>query len=186
MHSENGVSGIRTITSSRPKKALKWLLIITVSVLLLFFLIVPMYLSSNFGKKFIVGKINTAVGGKVSIKDFSMGWLKGVDLEVPEGSIFGFLGRNGAGKTTTIKLLLGLLKPGAGGCMVKEFDSQAEAISVRRIVGYMAEDQQMYGWMRIGQIVKWVASFYPLPEKSEQEGSWRAPRLFEKWNSEGN
>lgn len=87
--------------------------------------------------------------------------LKGVDLQVPEGSIFGFLGRNGAGKTTTIKLLLGLLKPDAGVCKVNELDSQTEAIAVRRTVGYMAEDQQMYGWMRIEQIVKWVASFYP-------------------------
>jgi ABC-type Mn2+/Zn2+ transport system ATPase subunit len=42
--------------------------------------------------------------------------LRGVDLEVPSGSIFGFLGRNGAGKTTTIKILLGLLKPDAGVC----------------------------------------------------------------------
>ncbi|MHC5062000.1 MAG: ABC transporter ATP-binding protein [Planctomycetota bacterium] len=87
--------------------------------------------------------------------------LKGVDLQVPEGSIFGFLGRNGAGKTTTIKLLLGLLKPEGGSCRIEGIDSQKDSISVRRIVGYMAEDQQMYGWMRIEQIVKWVASFYP-------------------------
>lgn len=87
--------------------------------------------------------------------------LKGVDLQVPQGSIFGFLGRNGAGKTTTIKLLLGLLKPDDGFCRVAGIDSQQDAIAVRRIVGYMAEDQQMYGWMRIEQIVKWVASFYP-------------------------
>jgi len=87
--------------------------------------------------------------------------LKGVDIAVPEGSIFGFLGRNGAGKTTTIKLLLGLLKPDDGSCRIEGIDSQKDTISVRRIVGYMAEDQQMYGWMRIEQIVKWVASFYP-------------------------
>jgi len=87
--------------------------------------------------------------------------LKGVDIAVSEGSIFGFLGRNGAGKTTTIKLLLGLLKPDDGSCRIEGIDSQKDTISVRRIVGYMAEDQQMYGWMRIEQIVKWVASFYP-------------------------
>ena len=87
--------------------------------------------------------------------------LKGVNLRVPAGSIFGFLGRNGAGKTTTIKLLLGLFRPDAGTCRVKELDSQINPIIVRRTVGYMAEDQQMYGWMRIEQIIKWVASFYP-------------------------
>lgn len=87
--------------------------------------------------------------------------LRGVDLEVPTGSIFGFLGLNGAGKTTTIKLLLGLLKPVAGTCQVLGFDAVTDALEVRRSVGYMAEDQQMYGWMRVERIVKWVGSFYP-------------------------
>jgi len=87
--------------------------------------------------------------------------LRGVNLQVPEGSIFGFLGRNGAGKTTTIKLLLGLLKPKNGICRIQGVDTQKDEIAVRRAVGYMAEDQQMYGWMRIEQIVKWVGSFYP-------------------------
>jgi ABC-2 type transport system ATP-binding protein len=86
--------------------------------------------------------------------------LRGVDLEVPRGSIFGFLGRNAAGKTTTIKLLLGLLKPEAGVCIVNGLDSHRRTMAVRRGVGYMAEDQRMFGWMRIEQIVKWVGSFY--------------------------
>ena len=102
----------------------------------------------------------------IEVKDLSFAYgrnnvLKGVSLEVPEGSIFGFLGRNGAGKTTTIKLLLGLLKAQDGSCIIEGIDSQKDAVSVRRIVGYMAEDQQMYGWMRIDQIIKWVAGFYP-------------------------
>jgi ABC-2 type transport system ATP-binding protein len=87
--------------------------------------------------------------------------LKGVNLHVPQGSIFGFLGRNGAGKTTTIKLMLGLLKSQAGACRIGGIDPQTDPIAVRSSVGYMAEDQQMYGWMRIEQIIKWVASFYP-------------------------
>lgn len=86
--------------------------------------------------------------------------LRGVNLYVPEGSIFGFLGRNGTGKTTTIKLLLGLIQPSGGNCRVMGLDTVAQTMAVRRKVGYMAEDQQMYGWMRIEQIVKWVGSFY--------------------------
>jgi ABC-2 type transport system ATP-binding protein len=86
--------------------------------------------------------------------------LKGVDLEVPKGSIFGFLGRNGAGKTTTIKALLGLQKPRAGRCMIGGLDSFKETLEVRRRIGFMAEDQQMYGWMTVSRIIKWVAGFY--------------------------
>ncbi|MCH8216047.1 MAG: ATP-binding cassette domain-containing protein [Planctomycetes bacterium] len=86
--------------------------------------------------------------------------LKGLNLEVPQGAIFGFLGRNGAGKTTTIKTLLGLQRPKAGTCTIDGLDSFADAIEVRARIGYMAEDQQMYGWMRVEQIIKWVAGFY--------------------------
>ena len=87
--------------------------------------------------------------------------LNGVDLDVPKGSIFGFLGRNGAGKTTTIKILLGLLKGTGGRCEVLGMDVRKGVMDIRRRVGYMAEDQRMYGWMRVGQIIKWVSSFYP-------------------------
>ncbi|MCP4608550.1 MAG: ABC transporter ATP-binding protein [Planctomycetes bacterium] len=86
--------------------------------------------------------------------------LKGVDLEVPKGSIFGFLGRNGTGKTTTIKTLLGLQKPHSGRCVIGGLDSFTETLEVRRRIGFMAEDQQMYGWMTISRIIKWVAGFY--------------------------
>ncbi len=87
--------------------------------------------------------------------------LEGVNLEVPKGSIFGFLGRNGSGKTTTIKALLGLQKPQAGRCIVDGLDSITESLEVRKRIGFMAEDQQMYGWMTVSRIIKWVAGFYP-------------------------
>lgn len=87
--------------------------------------------------------------------------LKGLDLEVPTGSIFGFLGRNGTGKTTTIKTLLGLQKPQAGKCTIAGLDCVNDTLEVRRRIGFMAEDQQMYGWMKVGRIIKWVGGFYP-------------------------
>ena len=85
----------------------------------------------------------------------------GVSLHVPAGSIFGFLGLNGTGKTTLIRMMLGLLRPDAGRCNVAGVDPVHDAIEVRRCVGYMAENQTMYGWMRVGKLIKWVARFYP-------------------------
>jgi ABC-2 type transport system ATP-binding protein len=101
----------------------------------------------------------------IEIRDLHFGYgrkevLAGVNLEVPRGTIFGFLGRNGAGKTTTIKALLGLLRPKSGTCRVLGVDPQQDPLAVRRGVGYMAEDQKMYGWMTVDQIIRWVASFY--------------------------
>ena len=87
--------------------------------------------------------------------------LNGVDLTVPPGQTFAFLGRNGQGKTTTIRTLLGLLRPDAGHVRVLGLDPAADPLAIRRRVGYVAEDQQMFGWMRVGQLLTFVAPFYP-------------------------
>ncbi|HCO22663.1 MAG TPA: ABC transporter ATP-binding protein, partial [Gimesia maris] len=72
--------------------------------------------------------------------------LENVSLEIPRGQTLALLGRNGAGKTTLIRMLLGLLKPDAGSIDVDGCDPAREAIELRRRVGYLAEDQTMYGW----------------------------------------
>jgi ABC-2 type transport system ATP-binding protein len=63
--------------------------------------------------------------------------LRGVDLEVGRGEIFGFLGPNGAGKTTTIRCLLDLIRPDGGAARVLGLDPQADAVAVRARVGYL-------------------------------------------------
>jgi ABC-2 type transport system ATP-binding protein len=63
--------------------------------------------------------------------------LRGVDLEVRRGEIFGFLGPNGSGKTTTIRCLLDLIRPSSGFVRVLNLDPQAEPVAVRARVGYL-------------------------------------------------
>jgi ABC-2 type transport system ATP-binding protein len=87
--------------------------------------------------------------------------LRGVNLSVPGGQTFAFLGRNGAGKTTTIRTLLGLVKPDAGVVRVLGLDPAKDALEIRRRVGYVAEDPVMFGWMRVEQLISFVAPFYP-------------------------
>ncbi len=87
--------------------------------------------------------------------------LQGVDLVVPRGAVCGFLGLNGAGKSTTIHILLGLLHPDGGRCRVVGLDPVQQPIDVRRRVGYMAENQTMYGWMRVRELIAWCGRFYP-------------------------
>jgi len=87
--------------------------------------------------------------------------LTGLSLNVERGKTFAFLGRNAAGKTTAIRTLLGLLSHDAGEIRVLGYDPAKQPLEVRARVGYLAEDQQMYGWMRVDEILRFVAPFYP-------------------------
>jgi ABC-2 type transport system ATP-binding protein len=87
--------------------------------------------------------------------------LRGLTLQVARGKTFAFLGRNAAGKSTTIRMLLGLLRRDDGSIRVLGLDPQRDALELRRRVGYLAEDQTMYGWMRVAEILRFVAPFYP-------------------------
>ena len=89
--------------------------------------------------------------------------LRGLDLQVPAGSIFGFLGRNGAGKTTTIKTLMGLLRADNGsahvfGVPVTDADSAA---GIRRRIGFVTEDKELYPYMTVEQIIRFTRPFFP-------------------------
>lgn len=82
--------------------------------------------------------INTAIYTEKLIKSYgSVRALRGVDLEVRKGEIFGFLGPNGAGKTTTIRCLLDLIRPDSGIVRVLGFDPQKNPVEVRARVGYL-------------------------------------------------
>lgn len=83
-----------------------------------------------------------------------------VSFEVPAGQTFAFLGRNAAGKTTTIRTLMGLLTPDAGSINVLGLNPREKPLAVRRRVGYLAEDQHMFGWMTVSQIIRFLAPFY--------------------------
>jgi ABC-2 type transport system ATP-binding protein len=86
--------------------------------------------------------------------------LNGLDLRVPEHSIFGFLGPNGAGKSTTIKLLLGLIRPTAGTGRVFGLDIVQENVSIRKRVGYLAQDPRYYDHMTARETLRLTARFF--------------------------
>ena len=87
--------------------------------------------------------------------------LKDVSFEVAQGETFALLGRNAAGKTTTIRIMLGLLDADAGRIRVAGHDPAVRSIELRRQVGYLAEDQAMYGWMSPIELCRFLKPFYP-------------------------
>jgi ABC-2 type transport system ATP-binding protein len=85
-----------------------------------------------------------------------------VDIAVPEGEVWGFLGPNGSGKTTTIRMLCGLLRPddGQGSCIGYDVLTQAEEI--KRNVGYMTQRFSFWEDLSIRENLEFVARVYEL------------------------
>jgi ABC-2 type transport system ATP-binding protein len=87
--------------------------------------------------------------------------LRGIDLTVQAGQIFGFLGPNGAGKTTTIRILLDLIRPTSGTARVLSLDSQHDSVEVRRRCGYLPGDLRMYEGLLGSAFLDLIDSFRP-------------------------
>jgi ABC-2 type transport system ATP-binding protein len=84
-----------------------------------------------------------------------------LNLKVPRGSVFAFLGRNGSGKTTTIRMLLGLLEPTRGSGSILGYDIGNLPPEARARIGYLTEDHQLYGWMTVRECGDFQSRFYP-------------------------
>lgn len=89
--------------------------------------------------------------------------LDGLDLRVPAGSVFGFLGRNGAGKTTTIKHLLGLIKADGGQARIfgQAVADSSASVSIRRRIGFVTEEKGLYPYMTVDGIIRFTRPFFP-------------------------
>jgi ABC-2 type transport system ATP-binding protein len=72
--------------------------------------------------------------------------LKGLNLKVRQGQIFGFCGPNGAGKTTTLKILVGLVFPDRGSARIAGIDAIANGVDARRLIGYLPESYGLPRW----------------------------------------
>jgi ABC-2 type transport system ATP-binding protein len=91
--------------------------------------------------------------------------VNGVDIEVPKGEVWGFLGPNGSGKTTTIRMLCGLLKPDAGSGTCLGYDVIAEADSIKREVGYMTQRFSFWEDLSIRENLDFVSRIYEIPNR---------------------
>jgi ABC-2 type transport system ATP-binding protein len=87
--------------------------------------------------------------------------VNNVSLYVPPGCVFGLVGENGAGKTTLIKHLLGLLAAQTGQVRVFGLDPVAEPKAVLSRIGYLSEQPDLPGWMRVDELLRYTQAFYP-------------------------
>jgi ABC-2 type transport system ATP-binding protein len=108
----------------------------------------------------------SSAGAAVAITDLSRHFgskvaLDNVSLYVPKGGVFGLVGENGAGKTTLIKHILGLLKAETGTVRVFGLDPVADPEGVLGRIGYLSEQPDLPGWMRVDELIRYTKAFYP-------------------------
>ncbi|MBI1330795.1 MAG: ATP-binding cassette domain-containing protein [Alphaproteobacteria bacterium] len=91
--------------------------------------------------------------------------VDGVDIAIPKGEVWGFLGPNGSGKTTTIRMLCGLLRPDAGEGTCLGFDFRTQSEQIKRETGYMTQRFSFWEDLSIRENLEFVARVYQLPKR---------------------
>jgi ABC-2 type transport system ATP-binding protein len=99
-----------------------------------------------------IGNLTRRFGGKTA--------LNGVTLSFTRGGVYGLVGANGAGKTTLIRHILGLLRAESGSVRVFGLDPVAEPVSVLSRIGYLSEENDLPGWMRVNELLRYSRAFY--------------------------
>ncbi|MFU8890458.1 MAG: ABC transporter ATP-binding protein [Anaerosomatales bacterium] len=91
--------------------------------------------------------------------------LDGVDLIVPEGSVFGFLGPNGAGKTTALRILTGMARPTDGAARIFGHDVVHATNDVRSLIGYLPDVPAYYPWMTAEEYLRFAGRLFGVPRE---------------------
>jgi len=87
--------------------------------------------------------------------------LDAVTLSMPRGAVYGLVGANGAGKTTLIKHILGLLRAQTGSVRVFGLDPVTDPVGVLSRIGYLSEENDLPGWMRVDELIRYSRAFRP-------------------------
>jgi ABC-2 type transport system ATP-binding protein len=87
--------------------------------------------------------------------------LDAVSVSMPRGSVHGLVGANGAGKTTLIKHIMGMLRAQSGSVRVFGLDPVADPVGVLSRIGYLSEENDLPGWMRVAELIRYSKAFYP-------------------------
>ncbi|MBI5906899.1 ABC transporter ATP-binding protein [Candidatus Saccharibacteria bacterium] len=95
--------------------------------------------------------------------------IKDLNLKINPGEVYGFLGPNGAGKSTTIRLLMNFIQPTSGGGKIAGRDIVTESVAIKRQVGYLAGDVELYPKMTGHQFLRYLSELQPPKRASYQQ-----------------
>jgi ABC-2 type transport system ATP-binding protein len=109
--------------------------------------------------------------------------VDGVDLNIREGAIFGFLGHNGAGKTTTLSMLTTLLKPTSGSAEINGIDVVKEFLKVREMIGYLPENVRLYGELTVKENLEFFGKLSGLRHPGDNIKEILEMLTFSEWTN---
>ena len=92
--------------------------------------------------------------------------IEGINLSVPKGTIYGFLGPNGCGKSTTIRVLTGLLSPTSGSVDVLGLAIPKQSEQLRLKIGYMAQKFSLYDDLTVEENLQFIGQIFGMPRKA--------------------
>lgn len=105
--------------------------------------------------------------------------LDNISLTVESGLVYGLVGANGQGKTTLIRHLLGLLRAESGSVRVFGEDPVKQPVKVLQRIGYLSEERELPGWMRIRELMRYTAAYHPNWQQAD------ADELIERFGLDG-
>ena len=95
--------------------------------------------------------------------------LVDLNLQIPAGHVFGYIGHNGAGKTTTIRILAGLLKPSSGKATIAGVSVLSSREEIKQLVGYMPDSFGVYDQMRVWEYLDFFGAAFKIPKKKRRD-----------------
>ncbi len=118
-----------------------------------------------------ISKLSMRYGGLLALDE--------LDLVIPQGELFAFLGPNAAGKTTTIKLLTGLIEPTGGCAKICGYDIQKEPLEAKKRIGYIPDVAEFYDKLTPLEFMDFIADLFQVdPERAAS----RTPELIERFS----
>jgi len=108
--------------------------------------------------------------------------VKNLQLEVPRGELFGFLGSNGAGKTSTIKMMTGLLEPTKGTVKVAGINIWQDPLEAKKRIAYVPDQPNLYPKLTGWEYLQFIASVFRIPNKKFQVKAEELLHIFSLTN----
>ncbi|MEH6305125.1 ATP-binding cassette domain-containing protein [Olivibacter sp. CPCC 100613] len=107
-----------------------------------------------------VKNLTKTFGNQVAVNDIS--------FAIPEAKVVGFLGPNGAGKSTTMKMIAGFMRPSIGHVRIHDIDVQEKEYAAKQLLGYLPENNPLYGSMYIRESLEYTGRLYRLENLSKR------------------